>query len=91
MINQSINYLKLPYDGQYTMDDQAIYCSELVFKAYRDVTSEDLGKLEKLRDLNWKPFAKQIMQQSQSKKGPLDQVIITPVSLSRAYQLYRVW
>ena len=91
MINQSINYLKLPYDGQYTMDDQAIYCSELVFKAYRDATSENLGKLEKLRDLNWKPFAKQIMQQSQSKKIPLDQVMITPASLSKAYQLYRVW
>ncbi|MDQ8204617.1 YiiX/YebB-like N1pC/P60 family cysteine hydrolase, partial [Pelagicoccus sp. SDUM812003] len=38
-------YMGRPYDIQYDFDDEKIYCSELIFKAFRDVFHEDLGEV----------------------------------------------
>ena len=50
------------YDSLYRLDDDKIYCSELVYKAFKDATGETLGKLEELRSLNWQPFKKTIIK-----------------------------
>lgn len=39
-------YQDRPYDIRYRMEDKFIYCSELVYKAWRDATQQELG--------NWK-------------------------------------
>ena len=50
-------YLGRPYDIRYRMDDEKIYCSELVFKAFRDATDgQQLGALVKFGDMNWGPY-----------------------------------
>jgi len=83
-------YTGLLYDFDYEMSDKAIYCSELPYKAFQKTTGEELGKLEKLGNLDWKPF-ETFIKSVQEGRLPLDRLMITPVSLSRASQLKEVY
>ena len=82
-------YQDRPYDIRYRMEDKFIYCSELVYKAWRDATQQELGKLEKLGDLNWEPYTDTITKY-EGGDPPLDRLMITPISLSKAEQLEKV-
>ncbi len=79
-----------PYDMRYRMDDEKLYCSELVFKAYRSVTGKPLGKLVRLDELDWKPYRRFIESLEQG-PVPLDRELITPRDLAEAEQLERVY
>ncbi|MEO8206002.1 MAG: YiiX/YebB-like N1pC/P60 family cysteine hydrolase [Chthoniobacterales bacterium] len=81
-----LEYLGIPYDYDYEISDKAIYCSELVYKAFRQTNREEMGTLEKLGTLNWKPYA-DFIKSVQANNLPLDRVMITPRSLSEAPQL----
>ena len=83
-------YAGRPYDSRYRMDDRFIYCSELVFKAYRDATGEPLGKLVRLGDLNWRPHVATIRKYEKG-DPPLDREMITPIDLSKAPQFKKVF
>ena len=85
-----ISYSGLPYDFDYSMSDSEIYCSELPYKAFREASGEKMGELEKLGDLNWKPF-ETFIRSIQGNLLPLDRVMITPSSLSQAPQIHPVY
>ncbi len=89
MIEAAKKYKGRPYDIRYQMDDEKIYCSELVFKAYRDATGEELGKLVKLGDLKWPAYTLTILAIEGSL--PLNRIMITPRHLSEAEQLELVY
>ena len=78
-----------PYDERYRMDDETLYCSELIYKAWRQVAGEELGKLKRLGDLNWKPYEATI-RRIEGGPPPLDRLMITPRGLSEAKQLEHV-
>lgn len=88
-IEELKKFLGLPYDFHYEMGDDAIYCSELVYKAYKNATGTELGRLVKLGDLDWQPIADVIRKHEGS--IPLERVMITPKHLSEAYQLEKVY
>jgi len=80
-----------PYDPHYDLDDARIYCSELLWKATRDATGTELGKLQTLGELNWKPYEKEI-RSLEDGALPLDRKMITPQALtedSRLVEVYR--
>jgi hypothetical protein len=80
-----------PYDYNYDMTDTSgAYCSSLVYLAFQKASGEKLGELQKLRDLDWKPYTAFIYQE-QNGALPLDRVMITPAALSRAPQLHEVY
>jgi hypothetical protein len=83
-------FLGLPYDYRYRMDDESIYCSELVWKAWKNATGEELGTLVKLGDMNWKPF-EQTIRKYEDGPPPLDRGIISPRRLSEAKQIEKVY
>lgn len=83
-------FLGRPYDSRYRFDDERIYCSELVFKAWRIATSEDLGKVRKVSELKWQPYRATI-EQLEGGPVPLDRELITPRDLSEASQLVQVF
>ena len=89
-IKAAQGYEGLPYDIHYDMDDKAIYCSELVFKAFRKATGEELGHLQKVRELKWQPY-EAVIKQIEGGTVPLDRVLITPRSVSEAPQLEKVF
>lgn len=86
MIAAARGMIGRPYDIQYDFDDTRIYCSELIFKAYRQTSSESLGLTCRLADLNWRPYARTIRAITGG-TIPIAREMITPRDLARARQL----
>jgi hypothetical protein len=86
-----LSYLGRPYDFDYDLTKApAVYCSDLVYLAFDQASGEKMGTLEKLGDLDWKPYEPFI--KSEQRGGlPLDREMITPASLARASQLHEVY
>ena len=89
-IEELNRFAGLPYDFHYEMGDDAIYCSELVYKAYQNATGTELGKLVKLGDLDWRPFA-DVIKKLEGGNPPLERIMITPEHLSEAHELEKVY
>jgi hypothetical protein len=79
-------YLGRPYDYRYMFNNEAIYCSELAYLAFKDVTGDTLGRVMKLGDLNWRPN-EDFIRSMEDGGLPLEREMITPVDLSRAREL----
>lgn len=79
------------YDYNYDMtQDQSVYCSDLVYLAFDKASGEKMGTLDKLGNLDWKPY-EQVIKTEQEGKLPLDRIMITPASLARAPQLHEAY
>jgi len=89
ILTEARKYLGRPYDIHYRFDDERIYCSELIFKAVKTATGCRLGEVQRLGDLDWRPYANFI--RSIEGEVPLDREMITPESLSRAKELTQVY
>jgi hypothetical protein len=90
LIEAAQKYEGRPYDIHYDLDDAAIYCSELIYKAFHTTTGEEMGRLQKLGDLRWQPHV-EIIKQIEGGNVPLERKMITPRSLSEAEQLVKVF
>jgi hypothetical protein len=84
-------YAGREYDFRYRMDDENIYCSELIYKAYQGVTGKPVGKLVKVKELNWRPYEKTIRMLEGDGSLPLEREMITPRDLAGAGELERVY
>lgn len=82
-------YYGRPYDASYEFDDEKIYCSELLFKAFRAATGESLGTVQRLGELDWKPYRK-IIEQIEGGPVPVQRAMITPQKITEAPQVERV-
>ncbi len=71
-----------PYDIQYELDDEKIYCSELVYKAYLHGAAIEVGEKERLGGLNWKP-QQRFIRAITGGELPLDREMVTPASVAR--------
>ncbi|MCA9395372.1 MAG: hypothetical protein KC900_14315 [Candidatus Omnitrophica bacterium] len=81
IIRAGYAYLSKPYDFQYEMTDDKIYCSELVYKAVETATGIRLGPLRRLGDLKWQGHEAFIRAMTGGEL-PLDRKIITPGDLA---------
>ncbi len=90
MVAAARKYLGRPYDIHYEMDDEKIYCSELLYKGYMGATGQPLGKVMKLRELNWKPYEGTI-KEIEGGTVPLEREIITPRAVSEAAEVEKVY
>lgn len=86
-------YVGRPYDMSFELDDAKIYCSELVYKAYRDATegNDELGRVQQFRDLNWEKHKDDLVHYHGSENLPLNRKVVTPVSLTWSQQLRKVF
>ena len=71
-----------PYDLSFEWSDARIYCSELVWKAYRDALGVELGSRQKLRDFDLSDAAvKAKMRERYGSRIPLDEPVISPAAM----------
>lgn len=70
------------YDLYFEWSDERIYCSELIWKIYKETTGLEIGKLEKLQDfdLSYGPV-KAKMKERYGKNIPLQETVISPASM----------
>lgn len=82
MVDAGKKYNGKNYDFYFGWSDERIYCSELVWKIYKESTGLELGKLEQLKDFDLNsPAVKEQMKQIYGNKIPLTEQIISPVSM----------
>lgn len=90
VIDEAEKLLGRPYDILYEMDDEKIYCSELVYKAFLRGGSIRVGKEETLGSLDWKPH-EAFIRNITGGELPLDRVMVTPESVSQSIYLRLVY
>ncbi|MEM9345060.1 MAG: YiiX/YebB-like N1pC/P60 family cysteine hydrolase [Planctomycetota bacterium] len=90
IIENTRAYLGRPYDFRYRLDEEHIYCSELIYKAFEQTTGESLGERVRLGDLEWEPF-EALINELEKGPPPLDRLIITPIDLALAEQFELVY
>ena len=70
------------YDTTFEWSDNRIYCSELIWKIYDRALGIQLGKLEKLGDLDLShDIVKKILTKRYGKNIPKDEIVISPGSI----------
>ena len=74
-----------PYDIFFEFSDDRIYCSELVYKVFRDVTGIPVGRLQKIKELKLDgPYVSRLIEERLTAIGKQlnpEEPIITPVGL----------
>ena len=71
-----------PYDLAFAWSDARIYCSELVWKAYREALGVEIGATQRLADFDLTdPIVKAKLVERYGKNIPLDEVVISPQAM----------
>lgn len=79
-----------PYDPFFNWDDEAIYCSELVYKCY-DKIGVKIGELKPLSSYDLShPIVKSILRQRYGNQIPKDEKMISPGAMFDAPELIKV-
>jgi uncharacterized protein YycO len=85
-------YAGKDYDLYFEWSDSKIYCSELVWKIYKEALELEIGKLEKLGNFNLTDFSvKQKLQERYGESIPTDEIVISPESMFNSDQLNTVF
>lgn len=73
------NFLNKDYDGYFNWNDQQIYCSELVWKIYKNAANIELCKLAKLKSFNLtNEKVKIILRERYKNNIPLEEDVVAP-------------
>ncbi len=79
------------YDIYFDWSDDELYCSELVWKLYRDALNVELGELRPLKDFNLDdPVVQKIMSRRYGKDIPLESKMISPGDMFACQKLTTV-
>jgi hypothetical protein len=79
------------YDFYFGWSDDKIYCSELVWKIYKEAFNVEPGKLQRLRDFDLSnEKVKQKMRERYKTHVPLDEKVISPAAIFDAANLRTV-
>jgi hypothetical protein len=74
-------YAGKPYDLYFEWSDARIYCSELVWKSYRDALGIEIGARQKLREFDLAdPAVKAKIRERYGTSVPLDEPVISPAA-----------
>ena len=79
------------YDGKFAWSDKEMYCSELVYKCYKNALQLELAKPKTLREFNIDgPIVRKIMKERYGDQIPYDEPMISPEQLSNSSLLRSV-
>jgi len=79
------------YDLYFEWSNDRIYCSELVWKIYKEGAGVEVGKLQQLKDFDLShPEVQKIMKKRYGNEIPLNERVISPASIFQSDKLYTV-
>jgi hypothetical protein len=88
----SEKFLGKDYDIYFGWSDEKIYCSEYVWKIYKEALDIEVGKLQKLKEFDLNDSeVKKIMDERYGNSPPLDENVISPVSIYNSDNLMQVY
>lgn len=90
VVSAAESFLGKPYDPKFNWDDDHIYCSELVEKAFDRGAHITLGQLQRLDSLHLDGL-EEPLQKRFGGTIPGDELVITPASIAADPQLTVVW
>ena len=75
-------YIGKDYDLYFGWSDERIYCSELVWKIYKEVLGTEIGKLKQLKDFDLSSKeGKKNMKERYGKNIPYEEKVISPADI----------
>lgn len=82
LYREAMRYQSRPYDLTFSWDDERIYCSELVWKIYKNALNTEVGQLQILREFDLSSSEVQAkMKERYGKNIPLNETVISPVAM----------
>ncbi|MBX7045512.1 MAG: YiiX family permuted papain-like enzyme [Ignavibacteria bacterium] len=82
MISEANRMVGKNYDIYFGWNDEKIYCSELVWKLYKNAANIEVGKLQKLKDFDLtSPQVKKIMYERYDNDIPYNETVISPSNI----------
>ncbi len=79
------------YDIYFEWSNKRIYCSELVWKIYKESANIEIGKLEKLSDFDLSnKLVQQKIKERYGKNIPWNETVISPISMFNSNKLITV-
>jgi uncharacterized protein YycO len=79
------------YDLYFGWSDERIYCSELIWKIYKEGTGVEIGQLQKLSDFDLShPAVKQKLKERYGNNIPKNEKVISPAAIFESELLYTV-
>ena len=73
-----------PYDIYFEFNQDKIYCSELTYLVFKEITGFDLGRIQKMKEMQLSgPYVQALIKKRFTETGrefDLEELIITPVS-----------
>lgn len=80
-----------PYDIYFEWSDDKIYCSELVWKIYKQATDIEIGRLDQLSDFDLRNEIVQAkMKERYGDNIPLDEKVISPAAMFNSDKLVTI-
>ncbi|WP_199727792.1 YiiX/YebB-like N1pC/P60 family cysteine hydrolase [Corallococcus sp. CA049B] len=89
-VEEAKRHLGKPYDALFGWGDEAMYCSELVRKAYATGAGVEYGRMERLGDLDVAGLRREIAERYRG-PVPVDLELVTPASLAADARLAVVY
>lgn len=84
-------YRGKPYDLYFEWDNQRIYCSELVWKIYKEGAGIEIGRLQRLREFDLStPAVRAKMNERYGTRIPLNEPVISPAAMFDSAELVEV-
>ena len=91
MINEGKVMAGKNYDLYFEWDNDRIYCSELIWKIYKQGTGLEIGKLQSLKEFDLSnPAVKQKLHERYGNNIPKNEKVISPVAIFNSDLLYTV-
>ncbi|TPG32111.1 YiiX family permuted papain-like enzyme [Flavobacterium pectinovorum] len=79
------------YDAYFEWTDNRIYCSELVWKIYKNAAGIELSKLRELKDFNLSdPRVQKILKERYGNDIPLEEKVVAPSDLANSNLLITI-
>jgi Permuted papain-like amidase enzyme, YaeF/YiiX, C92 family len=86
------NLFKKDYDIYFEWSDENIYCSEYVWKIYKNGANIELCNLEKLKSFNLDDYrVKAILSERYGKNIPLNEDVVAPSQLAKSNKLVTIF